>query len=113
MANIYDTVNQLERDLRETEQYRALEASFTAMKADADSYATFKEFQSAQLEIQRMMTQGETPDESKMAEWQATAGKLEQYPLVKDLMEKEQDMDGLMREVNEIFTKPMADLYKQ
>lgn len=112
-TNIYDTANQLERDLRETEQYKTLEATFGAMKADENSYNVFKEFQSAQLEIQQMMSQGQNPDENKMKQWQDTAAKLEEYPLVKDLMEQEQAMDVLMRDINEIVTKPMAELYKQ
>ncbi|MCM0598771.1 YlbF family regulator [Periweissella fabalis] len=113
MTNIYDTANQLERDLRTTEQYQTLEKTFAAMKADEVSYTVFKEFQNAQLEIQRMMSQGESPDEAKMQEWQEIAAKLEEYPLVKDLMKQEQAMDTLMREINDIVTKPMADLYKQ
>lgn len=113
MTNIYDTANQLERDLRSTDQYKALEATFAAMKADETSYNVFKQFQNAQLEIQQMMGQGDAPDESKMQEWQEIAGKLEEYPLVKDLMAQEQAMDILMRDINEIVTKPMADLYKQ
>lgn len=48
-----------------------------------------------------------------MQEWQGIAAKLEEYPLVKDLMTQEQAMDTLMREINDIVTKPMADLYKQ
>lgn len=112
MANIYDTANQLERDLRDTEQYTALVSAFTSMKNDNQSYQVFKEFQNAQLEIQQLMGQGQAPEEAKMQEWQEIAKKLEDYPLVKTLMEHEQAMDVLMRDINTIVTKPMADLYK-
>ncbi|MBM7544225.1 YlbF family regulator [Periweissella beninensis] len=112
MANIYDTANQLERDLRETEQYMTLVSAFESMKADESSYQVFKEFQNAQLEIQNLMGQGQAPDETKMQEWQTIAKKLDDYPLVKTLMEHEQAMDLLMRDINGIVTKPMADLYK-
>lgn len=113
MNNIYDTANNLERDLRQTDQYKALEAAFGTMKNDTESYNVFKEFQNAQFEIQQMMSQGTNPDEDKMKEWQETAAKIEKYPLVKDLMTQEQAMDNLMQDINQIVTKPMADLYKQ
>lgn len=112
MVNIYDTANQLERDLRQTDEYKALEEAFGTMKADQESYLVFKEFQNAQIEIQQLMGQGQAPDEAKMKEWQEIAAKIEKYPLVQALMAHEQAMDVMMRDINAIVTKPMADLYK-
>ena len=48
MINIYDTANQLEREIRQTEQFKALEQAVKALKENKASYDLFKEFQAFQ-----------------------------------------------------------------
>ena len=42
MINIYDTANQLEREIRQTEQFKALEQAVKALKENKASYDLFK-----------------------------------------------------------------------
>ena len=53
MANIYDTANQLERELRESEQFQDLKASFDRLKENQEAYSLFKEFQGLQQALQQ------------------------------------------------------------
>ena len=39
MINIYDTANQMEQDLRKTDEYQALKAAYQDLKADEKAYA--------------------------------------------------------------------------
>ena len=48
MVNIYDTANQMEQDLKQTQQYQELKAAYEALKADGKAYACFKELQDLQ-----------------------------------------------------------------
>lgn len=48
MVNIYDTANQMEQDLKQTQQYQELKAAYEALKADEKAYACFKELQDLQ-----------------------------------------------------------------
>ncbi len=52
VVNIYDTANELSRQLRETQEYQGLQKAFEALKADSDTFDTFKKFQQAQADAQ-------------------------------------------------------------
>ena len=38
VVNIYDTANELSRQLRETQEYQGLQKAFEALKADGDTF---------------------------------------------------------------------------
>ena len=42
MSNIYDTANQIERELRELDEFKALQAAYEEVKADEAAYTLFK-----------------------------------------------------------------------
>ena len=44
MANIYDTANQLEKEIRESQQFTDLSAAFAQLKENQSAYELFKEF---------------------------------------------------------------------
>ncbi|MDB1597144.1 YlbF family regulator, partial [Enterococcus faecalis] len=43
MSNIYDTANQIERELRELDEFKALQAAYEEVKADEAAYTLFKD----------------------------------------------------------------------
>ena len=45
MANIYDSANELEREIRELPEFKSLEAAFAELKKNETAYAAFKDFQ--------------------------------------------------------------------
>lgn len=44
MANIYDSANGLEREIRELPEFKSLEAAFAELKKNETAYAAFKDF---------------------------------------------------------------------
>lgn len=59
MSNIYDTANQIERELRELDEFKALQAAYEEVKADEAAYTLFKEFQGFQQGLQEKQMRGE------------------------------------------------------
>ena len=88
MANIYDTANQLERELRESEQFQDLKGSFDRLKANEEAYALFKEFQELQQSLQQKMMVGEEMTEEEAQKAQELSQKIQQDGIVSDLMQK-------------------------
>ena len=86
-TNIYDTANQLERDLRETEAYVALKAAYEAVKANPESNDMFKEFQGIQIKLQQKQMSGEEILEEEIKEAQEMAMKTGENETIKVLME--------------------------
>ena len=54
MSNIYDTANQIERELRELDEFKALQAAY-----EEAAYTLFKEFQGFQQGLQEKQMRGE------------------------------------------------------
>ena len=57
MSNIYDTANQLERDLRELQEFKTVKESFEAIYADETAKALFDEFRTVNIELQQNNSQ--------------------------------------------------------
>ena len=66
VVNIYDTANELSRQLRETQEYQGLQKAFEALKADGDTFDTFKKFQQAQADAQHKQMTGQQPTDDEL-----------------------------------------------
>ena len=66
VVNIYDTANELSRQLRETQEYQGLQKAFEALKADSDTFDTFKKFQQAQADAQHKQMTGQQPTDDEI-----------------------------------------------
>lgn len=112
MANIYDTANQLERELRESEQFQDLKGSFDRLEANEEAYALFKEFQELQQSLQQKMMAGEEMTEEEAQKAQELSQKIQQDGIVSDLMQKEQAFSLVANDLNRIIMGPVRDLYE-
>lgn len=52
MSNIYDSANQIEREIRELQEFKALEEAYAKVKANEEAHRLFKDFQAMQIELQ-------------------------------------------------------------
>ncbi len=112
MANIYDTANQLEREIRELEQFQDLSGSFAELKKNEEAYRLFKEFQTFQQELQEKMSQGEDMTDEDAQRAQELAQQVQQEPLINDLMQKEQVFSTTINDLNRIIMTPLRELYE-
>ncbi|CAM2900281.1 YlbF family regulator [Weissella confusa] len=113
MINIYDNVNAVATDLRETAQYKTLRDAVEALNADAAAKDVFQRFQAAQMQINQAMQAGQEPEAAQVAEWQEIAGEMDKHDSLKKMMEAEQAVNQSLMEINNIITKPIAELYGQ
>lgn len=112
VVNIYDTANQMERDLRDTQEFAALKEAHEAMRADANAFSMFQDFQNMQMKLQQKQMQGQQPTEDEIQAAQDLAGKVGEIEVVKTLMEKEQAVDQMLSQINQVITKPIQELYQ-
>lgn len=111
-ANIYDTATQLEREIRATDQYKALQEAFANLKEKTEAYALFKEFQAFQQTLQQKMMSGEemTEEDAQKAQELTTAAQAEAG--IAELMEAEQAFSLLVNDMNKIVMAPVHELYE-
>ncbi|GBG94487.1 hypothetical protein LFYK43_09460 [Ligilactobacillus salitolerans] len=110
MINIYDSANQLEQDLRQTQEYLDLSAAMAKLKAEPQAFDCFKRVQQAQKDLQTKQMQGDLSDKD-MEEIKKLADEAQNYDSLSDLMQKEQALNAVFEEINKIIFKPVSQLY--
>lgn len=111
--NIYDSANQIEREIRELPEFIALKEGFTKVKADEESWKLFREFQELQNSLQQKQMQGEDFTDEDAARAQELAQKVQASELINDLMQKEQTFSVIVNDLNQIIMKPIQELYSE
>ncbi len=111
-ANIYDSANQIEREIREMDEFKALKTAFETMQAEKESFELFKNFQDLQIELQHKQMQGLEFSEEDAKQAQEMAEKVQQTPVIQDLMQKEQAFSLIVNDLNRIIMKPVQELYQ-
>ena len=110
--NIYDTANQLERDLRALPAYNDLKESVAAIEANDESRELFKEFRAISQQLQQKQMQGEAPTEEEIANIQAMSVKVQEDENINRLMASEQQVSQTINDINQIITKPLNEVYQ-
>ena len=111
MSNIYDTANQLERDLRELQEFKTVKESFEAIYADETAKALFDEFRTVNIELQQKQFSGQEITEEDIQKAQELGQKASENEHIKALMEAEQRLNTIMQDINRIITNPLQELY--
>lgn len=113
MVNIYDTANQLEKEIRELPQFEELKAAYDEVQSNDESKQIYDAFQQMQQKLQLKQMQGESLSEEDTQEIQTLSDQIKANELIGKLMEKEQAFSAMLNELNEIIMKPLQDLYHQ
>lgn len=111
MANIYDTINDLERQVRELDEYAALKAAMEDVKADEEAFNVYNKFRELQQGLQLKLQMGQEPSEEEMTEAQNLQKEMSDNALIATLMEKEQQLNRVLNDVNNAVTKPIQEIY--
>lgn len=111
-VNIYDAANQLERDLRKTDQYKKLEEAFETLQKDDEAKALFDQFRLTQQTLQQKQMTGQEigKDEAKQA--QELSQKVGNNDVLSELIQAEQELGQMIEEINQIALKPIQELYQ-
>lgn len=112
MANVYDSANEVERDLREQEQYTGLKEAIAEVKADEEANAVLEEFQGMQALVYQKQQMGQEISEEEAAQAKTVSEKMTNNELTTNLMDKERELNQVLTDINEIIMKPIQELYQ-
>ncbi|SFB83328.1 Cell fate regulator YlbF, YheA/YmcA/DUF963 family (controls sporulation, competence, biofilm development) [Alkalibacterium subtropicum] len=111
-VNIYDTANQLEQDLRKTDEFQKLDAAFKAVKEDEEANQVFNEFREIQQMIQQKQMSGQQISEEEAQQAQEVSNKISENELITNLLEAEKSVGQMIDDINQTVLKPVRELYQ-
>ncbi|SIS47330.1 YlbF family regulator [Salimicrobium flavidum] len=111
MSNIYDYAYDLEKALRNSEEFTALKDAYDKVMSDESSKQMFEDFRQTQMTLQQKQMQGEEISEEEVEKAQSVVQLVQQHPDISKLMEEEQRLNTVINDVSQIITKPLEDLY--
>ena len=111
MSNLYDSAYDLEKAIRESNEYKELKNLFDQVNSDPSAKGMFENFRNLQMNLQQKQMTGQeiTPEEVEQA--QKAVALVQQHPTISKLMEAEQRMSMAIADLNKIIMKPLEDLY--
>lgn len=111
MSKVYDSANELEKAIQESEEFVDLKAAYDKVMADPNSKEMFDNFRNTQLELQQKQMQGEEISEEEVEKAKQVVEVVQQHEEISKLMEQEQRVNVLINDISRIITKPLEELY--
>ncbi|HEY9576716.1 MAG TPA: YlbF family regulator [Pseudobacillus sp.] len=110
-SNLYDLAYELEKGLRQSEEYRMLKKMYEDVNADEEARGIFENFRNVQMRLQEKQMMGQNITEEEVQQAQKTMALVQQHGLISKLMEAEQRMSMVITDMNKIIMKPLEEMY--
>ncbi len=110
-VNLYDSAYELEKAVRQSDEYTTLKQAYVEVNADPAAKQLFENFRTVQMQLQQKQMMGQDISEQEVQQAQQTVALVQQNPKISKLMEAEQRMSMSFAEVNKIIMKPLEELY--
>ncbi|WP_227395826.1 YlbF family regulator [Jeotgalibacillus aurantiacus] len=110
-VNLYDQANELERAIRQSDEFNNLKKMYDAVNNDESAKGIFENFRDIQLSLQQKQMNGEEITQEEIEQAQKTAQLVQQHELIAQLMDAEQRMSMTIQELNKVIMKPLEELY--
>lgn len=111
MASILDTANQVGEELKQTDEFKALEQAIDAVKADPATVDLYKRMEKLQQNIMAAQQANQPITDDLQKEYQEVNAAIEKSDLLKDMITKEQGVFNVLNDVQQVYTKPLNELY--
>lgn len=111
MANIYDLAYDLEKGLRNSEEFNGLKEAYERVMNNPDSKEKFDLFRDTQLNLQQKQMQGEDISEAEVEEARKVVEEVQQNEDISKLMDQEQRLNTVIQDISKIITQPLEELY--
>ena len=108
--NVYDTVNKLAQEIKDSEEYKNFKKYKELVKANKDTGEKIKKFEELRYELQISAMQGQKPDEDKEKELQTVYADLLAQENVKEYFDAEFKFNILIADVNKIIGEAIQDV---
>lgn len=112
MVNLYDIANELEKAIRESEEFNAVKSNYEKVNNDETSKVIFEDFRTIQMTLQEKQMTGQEITEEDIQSANELAEKIEKDENISNLMQAEQRMGQIIDDVNRIVMKPLQELYQ-
>lgn len=111
MSNVYDAAYDMEKAIRNSNEFTELKNLYDQVNADPGAKGMFDNFRQLQMTLQQKQMTGQeiAPDEMEQA--QKTVALVQQHETIAKLMEAEQRLSMVIADLNRIIMKPLEDLY--
>jgi len=110
-GNFYDAAYELEKAIRESNEYKQLRQVYDEVNADPSARTMFENFRQIQMNLQQKQMSGQPISQDEVDQAQKSVALVQQHPTISRLMETEQRMSMVIGELNKIIMKPLEDLY--
>jgi cell fate (sporulation/competence/biofilm development) regulator YlbF (YheA/YmcA/DUF963 family) len=110
-TNLYDVAYELEKAVRESDEFRELKKLYDEVNADESTKRLFESFRDMQMQLQQKQMAGEDITQEEVDQAQKQVALVQQHEKIAKLMETEQRMSMVVGELNRIIMKPLEDLY--
>jgi cell fate (sporulation/competence/biofilm development) regulator YlbF (YheA/YmcA/DUF963 family) len=111
LPNIYDSAYDLEKAIRNSEEFTNLKQAYDAVMADESAKQMFDNFRNTQMELQEKQMQGQEISEEEVEKARQVVELVQQHEDISKLMEEEQRLNQVINDVSRIITKPLEELY--
>ncbi|MDQ0153729.1 YlbF family regulator [Robertmurraya andreesenii] len=110
-VNLHDAAYELERSIRNSNEYHQLKQMYDAVNRDESARRMFENFRNIQMQLQQKQMMGEDITQEEVEHAQKTVALVQQHDMIGRLMEAEQRMSMIINELNMIIMKPLEELY--
>nr|WP_263328429.1 YlbF family regulator [Neobacillus sp. Marseille-Q6967] len=110
-VNLHDAANELEKAIRQSDEYKQLQQLYNDVNADPAAKSMFDNFRQLQMNLQQKQMMGSEISEQEIQQAQATVALVQQNEKISRLMQAEQRMSMIIGELNQIIMKPLEELY--
>ncbi|MBP2076679.1 YlbF family regulator [Oceanobacillus polygoni] len=111
MPNIYDSAYELEKAIRESEEFKSLKSAYEAVMNDPSAKQMFDDFRDTQMNLQEKQMQGLEITEEEVEKARAVVEAVQEHQDIAKLMEEEQRLNLAINDISRIITKPLEELY--
>ena len=112
MMNIYDTANELAKEIQQSEEYMTYKMAKEAINLNYELKSKIDEFEKARYEAQIIAIQTGKDDENKMKHVQELYGQLIQNQEASRYFDAEMKFNILIADVNKIIGNAIQSLIK-
>lgn len=111
LSNMYDSAYDLEKAIRDSEEFQHLKESFEAVMNDPTAKKMFEDFRNTQMSLQEKQMQGIDISQEDVEKAQKVVELVQQHKDISKLMETEQRLNLVINDISRIITKPLEELY--
>ncbi|WP_316571189.1 YlbF family regulator [Neobacillus sp. YIM B06451] len=110
-VNLYDAAYELEKAIRQSDEFKRLKQVYDEVNADQSAKRMFENFRNIQLNLQQKQMMGQEISHEEVDQAQKSVALVQQHPVISRLMEAEQRMGMVIGELNQLIMKPLEELY--